>query len=158
MVGFAQLVHLLLVLPPSASNLARAILDEVNVVLPDGARVSVDANIVNDELVRPSDGLPGSAGGIVGEVVTPPDIVKVDGPKLDIGHNHEAPAKELLCLSELIHAKLHLNPFNPDIRLCMLEKVQDKVFAHLQIEERTPETDCRHLEAIPNCFDACTRP
>lgn len=50
-VGLAQLIHLLLILPPGASNLAWSILDKLDIVLPDGPRIPINTDIVDHELV-----------------------------------------------------------------------------------------------------------
>lgn len=116
-VDFAQLVHFLLVLPASAANLARSVLDELDVIQPDIARIPVNADIVNDELVRLGDCPPGLAGGIVVQIVAASDVVEVERPEFNIGYCHQAATKELLGVDEIVESQLQFNPLNPYISL-----------------------------------------
>jgi hypothetical protein len=117
MVGFSELVHLLLVLPPSAANLTRAALDELDVIEPDRSRVPVHSNVVNDELVGLGNGAPSLASGIVGQIISPPDVVEIHCPEPDVRNGHQASAKKLLGCGELVEAQLQFDPLHPYVRL-----------------------------------------
>lgn len=86
MVGLAQLVHLLLILPATASDLAWAALDELDVVLPQLTRVTVNANRSNHKVVGHAQDSARLPVGVVVQIVSSADVVEVYGPKLDIGH------------------------------------------------------------------------
>lgn len=117
MISLSQLVHLLLILPTSTPNLTRTHLDELKIVLPDVARISVNSDIVNDEVVRLGHSSSRLASWIAVQVITSPDIIKVDGPELNIGYCHEASAKELFGVHKIVQTEFQLNPLCPYIGL-----------------------------------------
>lgn len=120
MIDGANLVHLLLVFPARATDVARGALRKLDIVLPDASRVSVDADGIEYKLVRLCDCLSRHSGGVVGQVVSAPDVVQIYGKKPDTWHRPEAPCEQLLGIDEVIYAELHLKPVCPDIRLRML--------------------------------------
>lgn len=104
LVGLPQLIHLLLVLPVPPSNLARAAPNELNIVLPYPPRVLVDANSIDHKLIRLVNNLSGPAIRVVVQVVSPANVVEVDGPEAHVRREHEAAAEKLLGLDEVVEA------------------------------------------------------
>jgi hypothetical protein len=94
-----------------------SVLDELNIILPNIARISVNADVVDDKLIRLSDSSTSLTCWVVVEVIATANVVQIDCPKLDIRNCHKASAKKLLGINEVVESELHLDPFNPDISL-----------------------------------------
>lgn len=84
LIGFPQQIHLLLILPITPTDIARARLYKLNIVLPQLARVFVNTNILKSKLIRLVYSLTSLAGRVSCGIVMPSNVVKVQGPELDI--------------------------------------------------------------------------
>ena len=84
LIGLPELVHLLLILPGGSSDLSWCGLDKLNILLPDSSGFSIHSDVGQNEVVCLGNGGPSGSGNIVGKVVAAPDIVKIDGPEVDI--------------------------------------------------------------------------
>jgi hypothetical protein len=96
LVCFPQLVHLLLVLPLTASNRTGSSPEELYIIRPNPPRVFVEANSPNYKLIGLSDRLASCSTAVIRQIVASSDIVEIFGPQLDVGRGEEALAEEAL--------------------------------------------------------------
>lgn len=112
-------IHLLLILPATAARSARAVLDKLDVVLPDLARILVETDLGERKVERLLDGAARCTGRVRHGVVTAAHKSKVAIPYCNSSLGHQRLSEDGRDAVELVLFRLHIEVGRPLIRLRM---------------------------------------
>lgn len=77
LINFSQTIHLLLVLPTTATRITGCTLYERDLILPYPSCFLVTSDIIQDKFISLADNRPRFQSGVIGEIVAAPDIVQI---------------------------------------------------------------------------------